>query len=70
MLPSAKRAKPSPSFIHSSDDSNDRASPILSVSKRLKKPVQLSMYAFAEVTERSRSQYFKTLNSSRWVIRR
>ncbi|XP_057368859.1 tonsoku-like protein [Daphnia carinata] len=49
MLPSAKRAKPSPSFIHTSDDSNDRASPILSVSKRPKKPVQLSMYDFAEV---------------------
>ncbi len=57
--PSAKRAKPSPSFtINSSDDSNDRASPILSVSKRAKKPVQLSMYAFTEVIELS--TYFKT----------
>lgn len=47
--PSAKRAKPSPSFLPSSDDSNDRASPILSVSKRTKKPVQLSIHAFTEV---------------------
>jgi hypothetical protein len=52
--PSAKRAKPSPSLIiNSSEDSNDRASPILSVSKRAKKPVQLSMYAFTEVMELS-----------------
>lgn len=47
--PLAKRSKPSSNLQVSSDDSNDRASPVLSFSKRPKKPVQLSMFTFTEV---------------------
>ena len=53
--PSAKRSKPSPT-IQISDDSNDRVpSPVLSGPRRQKRPIQLSMDAFTEVSSRKSS---------------